>query len=95
MSLNDKLAAYFRERPHVWIDGMEIAKVAGHYAWRSRCSDLRRPKIFGGQYCMSILNRMRRTGDFVISEYMYVPQEGDAPAPVQRGHDLNAEWGLR
>jgi hypothetical protein len=40
-TLNDKLDAYFRAKPDVWIDGMELATVAGSYAWRSRISNLR------------------------------------------------------
>ncbi len=73
MSLTDRLDAYFRARPNVWLDGLELAKVAGSYAWRSRCSNLR-------QRGMTIENRQRRpeyargraTGQ-VVSEYRYVP----------------------
>lgn len=53
-TLADKLAAYFKARPGQWIDGMELAGVAGSYAWRSRCSDIRR------QHGMVIENRQRR-----------------------------------
>lgn len=71
MTLCDKLAAFFEERPHVWVDGIRLATVAGIYGWRSRCADLRKRG-------MSIENRQRRiTGNngkqFVISEYRYVP----------------------
>jgi hypothetical protein len=54
MTLTEKLAAYFQERPDTWIDGMELARVAGSYAWRSRCSDLRR-----APYGLVIENRVR------------------------------------
>ena len=37
-TLNDVLAAFFKARPNQWIDGKELATVAGGYAWRSRCS---------------------------------------------------------
>lgn len=71
-SLCDKLAAYFTARPGQWIDGLELAKVAGSYAWRSRCSDLRKPP-----YGMVIENRVRhcKANDgfkWKVSEYRYV-----------------------
>ena len=72
MSLTDKLAAYFKERPNQFIDGLELARVAGSYAWRSRCSDLRKRG-------MVIENRVRWingvNGEHMrkVSEYRYVP----------------------
>ena len=81
-SLVERLAAYFRERPSRWIDGAELASIAGRYAWRTRASDLRRPP-----FNMRILNRQRhlRTDDgrtITISEYRFDPgvtaQEGAA-----------------
>jgi hypothetical protein len=65
-SLNDKLETFFRARPHVWIDGKELATIAGGYGWRSRCSDLRKRG-------MTVENRQRCRGDYTISEYRYVP----------------------
>ena len=67
-----RLAAFFRERPGVWVDGRELEKVGGRYAWRSRVSDARR---LGG---MTIRNRQRRVrrddGSFyIVSEYMFEP----------------------
>jgi hypothetical protein len=88
-SLAGRLAQYFLARPNRWIDGMELASVAGSYAWRSRCSDLRKPP-----YSMVIENRQRRVhghkadcqmwdfptsechcrgGTITKSEYRYVP----------------------
>jgi hypothetical protein len=56
----------------VWLDGREIATVAGAYAWRTRLSELRKPP-FG----LTVENRQTRikteTGRYTISEYMYVP----------------------
>lgn len=71
MSLCDQLAAFFEAHPAEWIDGMRLAKIAGAYAWRSRCADLRKRG-------MTIENRQRRgisaTGvPFTISEYRFVP----------------------
>ena len=87
-TLTEKLAAFFRAHPSQWIDGMQLAAVAGSYAWRSRCSDVR------VKFGMVIENRQRRVyghrawcpqWDFstsececggatvVKSEYRYVP----------------------
>ena len=69
----DRVAAYFKDRPHVWIDGISLEPVGGKYAWRSRVSDCRR------ELGMTIENRQRREWDaftgewFTISEYCYVP----------------------
>lgn len=65
-----RVAAYFRARPSVWIDGRDLMAVAGSYGWRTRCSDIRRPP-----YSMTIENRQRRVGSYVVSEYRYVPVE--------------------
>jgi hypothetical protein len=68
-SLNDKLEAFFRSMPNIWIDGMQLSKVAGSYAWRSRCADLRRRG-------MQIDNRQRRMVNaqgkkYTVSEYRF------------------------
>jgi hypothetical protein len=34
-----RVAAYFTARPNVWIDGRDLSRVGGAYAWRSRVSD--------------------------------------------------------
>jgi hypothetical protein len=62
----DRLAELFTSRPGEWIDGMELARTAGIYAWRSRASDIRRRG-------MTIENRQRREGQRTVSEYRYVP----------------------
>lgn len=62
MSLNDRLAAYLREREGLWIDGRVLSTVAGAYAWRSRLSDLRR-----APYCLTIENRVLVVGDHSVS----------------------------
>ena len=61
-----RVADYFQARPGQWIDGMELAKIAGSYAWRSRVSDCRK-------LGMTIENRQRKVGKRVISEYRFVP----------------------
>jgi hypothetical protein len=71
-TMNDKLEAFFKARPGKWVDGLELAGVAGCYAWRSRCSDLRKRG-------MNIENRTRRVtltdGEVITkSEYRYAPQ---------------------
>lgn len=70
-SLNDKLEAYFKARPNVWIDGKELAKIAGGYGWRTRCSDVRKRGL-------TIENRVRRPNPnepFKVIEYRYVPAD--------------------
>lgn len=76
-SLTATLAAFFRDRPHVWIDGRQLGAVAGAYAWRTRLSELRRPP-----FCMTVVNRQRRVEStngqfFAISEYQFVPAATD------------------
>lgn len=66
-----RVAAFFKARPGEWIDGRELMAVAGSYGWRTRCSDIRRPP-----HSMTIDNRQRRVGRFVVSEYRYVPAAG-------------------
>ena len=61
------VADYFRARPHVWLDGMEIAKVGGCYAHRTRVSNCRT------KLGMTIENRQRKVGQVTVSEYRYVP----------------------
>lgn len=91
MTLNDRLAAYFKARPYQWVDGMELARVAGSYAWRSRCSELRRQP-----FNMVIENRVRQRivnvdgATVKVSEYAYMPGvTGDRPAAT-RPRPLNA-----
>ena len=67
------LAQFFRERPHQWYDGRDLARIAGAYAWRSRSSDLRRPP-----YGYQIDNRQRSVKradgtSYTVSEYRFVP----------------------
>lgn len=67
----DAVAQYFQTRPRQWISAMELERVGGRFAWRTRVSDAR--ITFG----MTIENRQRteRTpyGSVRISEYRYVP----------------------
>jgi hypothetical protein len=97
MTLNEKLATFFRNHPREWVDGKVLAEIAGGYAWRSRCSDVRT------KYGMTIENRQRRVtvrigvlsgpilNDYIVSEYRYVPREAVRPPETA---DLNT-WGLR
>jgi hypothetical protein len=66
-SLVDRLEAFMRAREGVWIDGRELAKVAGAYAWRTRVSDLRKRGY-------QVANRKRHVAyaggsHYTISEY--------------------------
>lgn len=64
-----RVAELFTANPGRWLDGLEIAKVAGQYAWRSRISDARRA------YGLVIENRQRRIGKRIISEYRWISHD--------------------
>jgi hypothetical protein len=66
-----QLANYLIEREGEWIDGRDLAKVAGAYAWRTRVSECRT------LLHLTIENRQRMASGFdgkrfKISEYRYV-----------------------
>jgi hypothetical protein len=72
VSLCDRLEAYLKARPGIWIDGRELSTVAGSYAWRTRASELRT------QRGLTVENRVRTiktaSGSTVrVSEYRFVP----------------------
>ena len=67
MTFRDAVAAYFRSRPGVWVDGRALASIGGAYAWRSRVADCR----VGLR--MNIVNRQRKVGRVTISEYRFLP----------------------
>lgn len=71
----DKVAALLESRPGEWIDAFEFVKVAGHLAWRTRISEVRR------HYGLNVENRQYKRGRFTISEYRLV-------APVRGKPDL-------
>ena len=58
-----RVAHLFLAHPNEWLDGLKIAQVGGAYAWRSRVADARK------EYGLNIVNRQRRIGKRVISEY--------------------------
>jgi hypothetical protein len=58
-----RVAHLFMAHPGEWLDGLRIATVGGAYAWRSRVADARK------EYGLNIVNRQRRIGKRVISEY--------------------------
>lgn len=70
-SLCNRLAGFLKARPNQWIDGRELATVAGAYGWRTRVSDLRR-----SPYGLTVENRQRRQGRHTISEYRLVVAGG-------------------
>lgn len=63
----DAVAAYLQARPNQWVSGLELAKIGGAYAWRTRVSDCRT------QLGMTIENRQRHENGAVISEYRAPP----------------------
>lgn len=78
LSYRDRLAAHLRARPAQWIDGLELATIAGAYGWRTRLSECRT------QLGMTVENRERKLpGGIVKSEYRYVPPAEPAQAQLE------------
>lgn len=90
MTLRDRLAAYLKdpEQAGAWVDGRELATIAGAYAWRTRLSECRT------QLGMQIENRQRvlegAHGRYTVSEYRYRPPED---RERERYEDDGREYG--
>ena len=69
MTYRDTVAAYFKAHPGQWIDGLELARVGGAYAWRTRVSECHT------QLGMDIENEVRHMPNSrrKVSLYRYVP----------------------
>ena len=69
MKYRDAVAAYFKAHPNTWIDGLELARIGGVYAWRTRVSECRL------ELGMDIKPRIRRmpNSQRKVSEYRYLP----------------------
>ena len=73
------VADLFKRYPNQWIDGLEVAKVGGVYAYRTRISDCRR-----APFNLTIENRQRMvehlaTGrKYKVSEYRLVVDNAKA-----------------
>jgi hypothetical protein len=74
VSLCERLAAYFRERPGQWIDGHALLDIGGTFAFRTRLSELRRPP-----FNMTIENQTTRHEfmgrKWTETKYRYTVQE--------------------
>lgn len=66
-TFRDRVAAHLRAHAGEWVDGLDLARIAGAYGWRTRLSEAR------VQLGMTIENRQRKNGRRTISEYRYVP----------------------
>lgn len=66
LSYRDRVACYLKARPCEWIDLIELMRVGGFYAARTRVSDCRT------QLGMVIENRLRKDGRRTVSEYRFV-----------------------
>lgn len=72
MSFVERVATLFRACPNQWLDGLEIAKVGGAYASRTRISDCRK-------LGMVIENKViRKPNGVKQSLYRYVPAKSQA-----------------
>ncbi len=72
-----RLADYFEANRGRWIDGRELATIAGAYAWRTRLSECRR-----APYLLTVENRIRFVGKVKISEYRVPRAQGSPENPV-------------
>lgn len=63
------VAAYFRARPNTWISALDIMAIGGALSWRTRVSDCRKAPYF-----MNVVNRTRKVGSTLYSEYMNVEE---------------------
>lgn len=63
----DAVRRFFAAHPGAWISALDLERVGGRQAWRTRVSDCRT------QYGMTIQNRQRNEGGIRVSEYRYVP----------------------
>jgi hypothetical protein len=80
-SLNDKLEAFFKDRPNVSVDGKRLAEIAGCYGWRTRVSDLRTKR--GMNIVNDVLTLKDASGKpYKISHYTFLPE-----LPVRLEHD--------
>jgi hypothetical protein len=72
-SLNDKLEAFFKDRPNVSVDGKRLAEIAGGYAWRTRVSDLRTKR--GMNIVNDVITLKDASGKpYKISHYTFLPE---------------------
>jgi hypothetical protein len=86
-AFRDRVEAYFKARPMVWLDSFSLELVGGRCAWRTRVSEC----CVSG---MDIRNRQRRVTAhdglrWTVSEYCYFPAVSAPPQDETRGHDLN------
>lgn len=73
-TLNDRLEAYLRARPNIWIDGKTLAQSFGGYGWRSRVSDVRRRGLRIDNRVITHRDERTHTS-YKSSLYRYVPAE--------------------
>ena len=68
LSYRDAVAHYFKAHPNQWIDGLELARIGGAYAWRTRVSECR-------DLGMQIENDVRQMPNArrKVSLYRFVP----------------------
>lgn len=82
MRLNDRLAAYFMERPGAMVNAKDLLPIAGFGGWRTRISELRHPP-----YNMDIRNvpGLFRASDgqvYRTSHYVYQPPATSQLVPL-------------
>lgn len=73
-SFTRDLATYFQRQPGVWINAIDLERIGGRQAWRTRVSNCR------VKFKMDITNRERKVqrpdgSRFTVSEYRFVPKD--------------------
>jgi hypothetical protein len=82
LTYRDAVAHYFKAHPNTWIDGLELARVGGAYAWRTRVSECRELGMTIDNEVRTYPNTRRK-----VSLYKY------SPVPVQISLDLDISRG--
>jgi len=75
LSFRDHVAAYFKARPGQWIDLLELGRVGGCYAARTRISEVRRELGFQIDWRKRRVENAAGGGVHVVSEYRYSPSQ--------------------
>ena len=90
----DRVATVFKARPNEWIDGVDLEKAGGKYAWRSRVSDCRTDLGMDIQNKQVMMKPPHHSPwlfkPYKVSLYRYVP----AAEPQPDKFDANQPWQL-
>jgi len=75
-SYTSDVLVYLTARPGAWVDGLDLARIGGAYAWRTRVSNARTLLEAAGRG--TIENALVRQGKSVRSRYRFVPAQANS-----------------